>query len=170
MSDLRDLFEKDAMERYKVPIWLVQDRRDGESYNVDSGSILSHLHWEWQAWKRCRESLLLDAMQTSVIGENEKLTINKMRSLAAEILDVQSDNPESRGDEIIHLYDAADTIFGAENIQTVLCLLDTLNIANETPVQLPEKIYTTQVAGYIATYREEIIKALEKAGKKWNQG
>lgn len=169
MIDVRELFEKDAMERYKVPLWIVQERREGESYDIDSSSILSHLHWEWQAWKRCHENLSRASLTVCAIDEVDKTLINDMRDLADSIREIQSDDPDRRGKEIIHLYDRADTVFGAENIHALLGVLDNLIILHETPVELPNKVYTAQVAGYISAYRSEVIEALEKTGKKWTQ-
>ncbi|WP_435322411.1 hypothetical protein [Klebsiella sp. HN106] len=169
MIDIREIFEKDAMERYKVPLWIVQERREGESYNIDSGSILSHLHWEWQAWKRCHENLARASLMVSAIDEADKKIIGDMRDLADSICEMQADAPHQRGEEIIHLYDRADTIFGAEKIQVLLGILDNLIILHETPVEMPNKVYTAQVAGYISSYRSEVIEAIEKTGKKWTQ-
>ncbi|HFZ1041499.1 TPA: hypothetical protein ACIJR2_003096 [Klebsiella pneumoniae] len=169
MIDMRELFEKDAMERYKVPLWVVQERRDGERYNIDSSSILSHLHWEWQAWKRCHENLARASLAISAVDDNDKAIINEMRDLADTIREVKGENPELRSEEIIHLYDRADTVFGDENIHALLGILDNLIILHETPVELPNIILTAQVAGSISTYRTKVIEALEKTGKKWIQ-
>lgn len=169
MIDMRELFEKDAMERYKVPLWVVQERRDGESYNIDSSSILSHLHWEWQAWKRCHENLARESLAISAVDDNDKAIINEMRDLAETIREVKGENPELRSEEIIHLYDRADTVFGDENIHALLGILDNLIILHETPVELPSIILTEQVADSISTYRTKVIEALEKTGKKWIQ-
>lgn len=169
MIDMRELFENDAMERYKVPLWIVQERRDGDSYDIDSSSILSHLHWEWQAWKRCHENLARASLAVSTIDDTDKAIINEMRDLADTIREVKADNPELHGEEIILLYDRADTIFGDENIHALLGILDNLIILHETPVEMPNNIYTAQVADHISAYRSKVTEAIEKTGKKWTQ-
>lgn len=131
MIDMRELFEKDAMERYNVPHWVIREQRDGESYSVDSSSILSHLHWEWQAWKRCHTTLVNASLGVSSIDDAHKKIIDDMRELADTIREAQLEDPEYRSNDIIHLYDRADTVFGAENIQILLGLIDNLIVLRE---------------------------------------
>ncbi len=133
MIDLKALFEKDAAERYKVPFWAIEERRDGNSYNVDSGSILSFLHWEWQAWQRCHSSLSRELMATSPIDESDKKTIADMRDLAVCIEECLSVPVERRGDEIIHLYDRSDTVFSAKNVNVLLGIIDNFALQHDAP-------------------------------------
>lgn len=133
MIDLKALFEKDAAERYKVPLWVVEERRDRDSYNIDSSSILSMLHWEWLAWQRCRDSLARESMATSPIDESAKKTIADMRDLATSIEECLSESPDCRGDEIIHLYDKSDTVFSAKNVNLLLGIIDNLALQNDAP-------------------------------------
>lgn len=139
MVDLRELFEEDAMERYKVPLWLIKDRRDGESYNIDSSSILSHLHWEWQAWKRCFHSVSSASLAQSDFSDDHRKMIGDMRDLALEIREATSAHNRESNDKIIRLYDTADTVFGEKNILSLLHIIDVLLIAaNRKPVTVQD--------------------------------
>ncbi|PHM72316.1 hypothetical protein [Xenorhabdus sp. KJ12.1] len=86
MIDLKALFEADVAERYKVPLLVVQEQRDGESYNIDSRSIFSHLHWEWQAWKRCHESLTHASMVEGELNAEQQKIIKNIRELTDKLL------------------------------------------------------------------------------------
>ncbi|WP_272654085.1 MULTISPECIES: hypothetical protein [unclassified Providencia] len=134
MINLKALFEKDAAERYKVPLWMVEERRDQDGYNIDSSSILSMLHWEWLAWQRCRDSLARESMASSPINESDKKTIADMRDLAISIEECLSEPVESRGDEIIHLYDRSDTVFSAKNVNVLLGIIDNFALQHTMPV------------------------------------
>lgn len=138
MKYVRKLFETDAMERYRLPLWLVQELSEGKHYNIDEESILTNLRAEWQGWKRCYETLIRAASSASLINDEDKKIIQEMQGLAKKIREIQSDNSKQGVSELIGLYELADNAFTPERIYTLLDVLDAMIVLNETPVELPK--------------------------------
>lgn len=103
----------------------------------------------------------------------------EMNELADEIIEWSEDGHYR--DRLIHLYDLADTVFGAKNVKRLLAALEEKNqrIAElEQPIKLPagfrivpikptrEQLSAVQVAGKSVVYTDMVLAAPEHPGFK----
>lgn len=164
LLNLRQLFQQDLQSRLNINHADAAEHI-AAGYVEDDGERID-LNIDWNAWVRCHHARLKQPASQLLTPETHS-AIATMRALADEFREHFEEHGEHHH-AVIALYDRADSDFGYENVTHLIAALDRLVEHINQPVNLSSgRVYTAQVAGAIAAYRQTVIAALNAVGKPW---
>ncbi|MEI9748893.1 MULTISPECIES: hypothetical protein [Morganellaceae] len=164
LLNLRQLFLEDLQSR--LGINHVEAAEHIEAGYIEDDDEHIDLNVEWNAWVRCHYTRLKQPASQLLTPETHS-AIATMRALTDEFREHFQEHGEHHH-AVISLYDRADSEFGYENVTHLIAALDRLTEHVNQPVNLSsDMVYTAQVAGAIAAYRQAVITALDAVGKPW---
>ncbi|EPL6275265.1 hypothetical protein AB7W88_03250 [Providencia vermicola] len=168
LLNLRQLFIQDLQSRLNINHATATELVAAGYVDDDDDEESIDLNVEWNAWVRCHFARLKQPASQLLTPETHA-AIATMRALADEFRDHFEEHGEHHH-AVIALYDRADSDFGYENVTHLISALDRLVEHNNQPVNLTSgMVYTAQVAGAVAAYRQAVITALDAVGKPWTE-
>ena len=167
LLNLRQLFIQDLQSRLNINHATAAELVAAGFVDDDDDSERIDLNVEWNAWVRCHHARLKQPASQLLTPETHS-AIATMRALADEFREHFEEHGEHHH-AVIALYDRADSDFGYETVTHLIAALDRLVEHINQPVDLSsDRVYTAQVAGAVAAYRQTVIAALDAVGKPWS--